>query len=473
MAENEKTISGGNSPPESGSTTPEMFENIYRRVREKKESYKRYNFERSQEEAFATFFDLAQEFTTIESMFQVCVAVPKEFFGLDSNLYIINPKRSRLELVCTSSGGIVPPEQRDKHDVGLVNEPVKADGSWLFPIRGNAALADALPFLGQSRILGVFQIFSETDLDERKHFFLEKFTNRIGYNLHQKLLVEQNIEHIKFINQLVADIEHNVISPNLYYRLFLIRLKKMTRSYEEIEKIISEISNTSGLTCEDVSDSLRSAAKTLDEMNSGLRSEYYSLSKHYEHTSLFLETLFRKDHFQKGTYVLRKQSANFRTEIIEPLLERYSQQFAKRGIKVEYGLENVPDEQVTLFVDKGLISQVFDNFFSNALKYTNEPPERCGNKIKLFSINRQIIKDFFGEDKPAVRFNFFTSGTPLSTEESAKIFEEGYRAGRTVESGTGHGLHFVKNVVEIHGGTVGIEPGNCGNQIFFILPFRE
>ncbi len=472
MAEKEK-VSDTNSPPDHNLTSLELAASIYRRVREKKESYGRYNFERSQEEAFATFFDLAQEFTTIESMYQICVAVPKEFFGLESRLYLINPKSSRLELVCTSKRGLITPADRNRHTISLVDKPVLADGSWLFPIRGNEALANLLPILGQKRILGVFQIFSEEELTDRKHFFLEKFTNRVGYNLHQKLLVQQNIDHIKFINQLVSDIEHNVISPNLYYKLFLIRLKKMIKNYDDMEKLIGKIALDSGISCQAVTKSLRAASTTLRGTNAGLRTEYDALSKHYEHTSLFLETLLRKDHFQKGTYVLRKQSCNFRTEIIEPLLERYSQQFLKRGITVDYRLENVPDDQVTLFVDKGLISQVFDNFFSNALKYAHEMIDQHANKVKLFSINRQILKDFFGEDKPGVRFTFFTTGVPLSPEVAAKVFDEGFRAGGPGESGTGHGLHFVKNVVEIHGGTVGFEPQICGNQIYFILPFRE
>jgi hypothetical protein len=57
-----------------------MMSNIYERVREKKDSYNRYNFERLQEEAFAVFFDLAQEYTTVDYLYQTSVAVPKEFF---------------------------------------------------------------------------------------------------------------------------------------------------------------------------------------------------------------------------------------------------------------------------------------------------------------------------------------------------------------------------------------------------------
>jgi signal transduction histidine kinase len=120
-----------------------------------------------------------------------------------------------------------------------------------------------------------------------------------------------------------------------------------------------------------------------------------------------------------------------------------------------------------------LISQVFDNFFSNALKYAETSEDNSGQSKKLFSLNRQIIRDMFGEDKPGVRFNFFTTGRPLSNEECGRVFEEGFRAGNRSESGTGHGLNFVKNVVGIHGGTVGCEPLPSGNLIYIILPFKQ
>lgn len=459
--------------PEANPSAQELAASIYTRVREKRERYTMYNFERSQEEAFATFFDLAQEFTTIESIYLICVAVPKEFFGVHCRLYVLNPRRSRLEWVSDGEKGLIPPGERDDHRIELIECPAQSDDSWLFPVRGNQALANTLPFLGQNLTLGVFQLFSEKQLSEREHFFLEKFTNRIGYNLHQKLLVQQNIDHLKFINQLVLDIEHNVITPNMYYRLFLIRLHKMIGDFERIQDVLAKIALESGITGGEVTKSLLSAASTLHRTNATLRTEYDALTRHYEHTSLFLETLFRKDHFQKGTYVLRKQSCNFRTEIIEPLLERYSQQFAKRRITVDYRLENVPDEQVTLFVDKGLISQVFDNFFSNALKYAQELTDQLGHTVKLFAISRQILTNFFGDDKSGVRFSFFTTGKPLPPDQAERVFEEGFRAAGPAETGTGHGLHFVKNVVEIHGGKVGCEPQTCGNLIWFVLPFRE
>lgn len=452
----------------------EPLHNIHERVREKKSAYSRYNLERSQEEAFATFFDLAQEYTSIDNLYQVCVAVPKEFFGLESRLYVYDSKKSRLEKVCTSLEGLVPVGLRVPAALSLKARPYETEDTWIFPIRGNEALTKQYPFLHPSQMLGLFEIFPKDLLDARKHFFLEKYTNRIGYNLHQKMLIQQNIDHIKFINQLVADIEHNVISPNLYYKLFLIRLKKHQGVYGQLQTRLRDLilflkDEDTGLSKE-----LCEIHHGLDQNNQSLDEAAKGLTKHYEHTSLFLETLLRRDHFEKGTYVLRKQTCNFRTEIIQPLIERYMPLFEKKDITVDNRLENVPDEHVTLFVDKGLISQVFDNFFSNALKYTRQVEDQLGNKIKLVSYNRQILKDFFGEGRHGVRFNFFTTGKPVSPEEAQNLFEEGFRAsGSKVEKGSGHGLHFVQNVVEIHGGQVGCEPQRYGNLIYFTLPLKE
>jgi signal transduction histidine kinase len=62
----------------------------------------------------------------------------------------------------------------------------------------------------------------------------------------------------------------------------------------------------------------------------------------------------------------------------------------------------------------------------------------------------------------------------LPENEAEKLFDEGYRGSNVGdERGMGHGLHFVRNVVEIHGGRVGFEPKDYGNVFYFILPLKE
>ena len=440
-------------------------------MREKKAAYRQYNLERWQEEAFATFFDLAQEYLSVESLWQIGVAVIKEFLGIESRLHIVNPKTTLLEMVCSSEEGLIPPEKRTPSSLALQAEPYKTEGALMFPLRGNKAYARFFPLQKEAAVLGLFEVPSPDDVNGENRFFLEKFSNRMGYNLHQKLLMRQHFDHIRFINQLVSDIEHNVINPNMYYKLFLLRLKKSLDAYERTGRKLEKAAAQLGEPDTVASGEIREICREIEANNHTLAEEWKAFTKHYEHTSLFLESLFRRDHFEKGTYVLRKQSCNFRTEIIEPLLERYLPMFEKRGIAVDSILASAQDEQITLFVDKGLISQVFDNFFSNAVKYTGEVEDQWGNKIKLLSYDRRILKDYFGEGMNGVRFNFFTTGKPLSQDDARRVFEEGYRgAGRGNEQGTGHGLHFVRSVVEIHGGTVGCEPQRFGNLLHFTLP---
>jgi signal transduction histidine kinase len=128
-------------------------------------------------------------------------------------------------------------------------------------------------------------------------------------------------------------------------------------------------------------------------------------------------------------------------------------------------------EDLQVKVDKGLMAQVVANLFSNAIKYTEWVADRTGNKVKTVDCTILLSKDFFGSGHHGVRFDVLTSGPTIDPAEGARIFDEGFRIGRegSVE-GMGHGLHFVKNVVEVHGGVVGHKGEEQGNDFYFIIP---
>ena len=101
----------------------------------------------------------------------------------------------------------------------------------------------------------------------------------------------------------------------------------------------------------------------------------------------------------------------------------YLPKLRERGIEIDESLGGVPEEDFTLMVDKGLISQVYANLFSNAVKYTRPTP--WGRKY--VSYGRRLIPDFFEPGKDGVRFNVFSSGPHIPPKDKALIFEEGYR----------------------------------------------
>ncbi len=444
------------------------LEYIYERIEAKKADYKIYNFSGFEDDAFKTFFDLAQEFDDIDYFYSLCVAIPKCFFDLDACLYLLDPGLGKLVLVAMTDHHDhqlhkCPPEHLRPSD-----QPYIIDGDTLIlTIRGKKTLIDQLPFEVKDNVIGLLEVYPIEDRDSHKMLFFEKYANRIGFNFHNRLLAEKNIEHLKFIRSLVADIEHNIIVPNMVYKLFLKTLRAKVMKNMEIEKRLSEYLSVGP--CDE--ECLEGILKELNDVNQGLDIELENIEKHYKNMSLFIETLFRKSHFDQGRLVLRTKTCNMMRDIVQPQIERFLERFKASAISVDDRLSGIPEEEIIAVVDIGLMAQVYANLFSNALKYTQEVEVRDGERKKYISYGHEVIKDYFGEGVDGIKYNVFSTGPHIPQEERTRLFDEGYR-GKNAEDrpGTGHGLAFVKNVIEMHNGVVGYEPTGYGNNFYFILP---
>lgn len=79
----------------------------------------------------------------------------------------------------------------------------------------------------------------------------------------------------------------------------------------------------------------------------------------------------------------------------------------------------------------------------------------------------------FGPNRPGVKLNVFTTGPTVPETERPGLFQPGFRASTTgSEHGTGHGLAFVRQVVDLHGGTAGYEAAPLGNNFYIVLPIE-
>jgi signal transduction histidine kinase len=445
---------------------------ILARVEEKQRDYALYSFTNNQDNALKTFFDLAQEFDALEDLYRICVAVPKINFGLDANLYLRDSNRDGLVLVCSGKGGYLGAiASLPLSGVKQRNETFVENESLFTPVFGKTIPTGADDAVRGQVLLGMLEISPGSDLTVRERFFFRKYANRIGYALYNRILNNRNVEHLKFISSLVADIEHNVIIPNMAFRLFLRRLGAKIRKNREIESLLGE-------KCAELA-----AGGTLDyqwqervmaelqEVNRGLEDEFANIDKHNRNISLFVESLFRRSHFEEGRFIPQKRLCNFRKEIVEPQLERFKERFNSKGIAIDEQLGGVPDETVLAAVDVGLVSQVYANLFSNALKYTLTVIDGEGSPQRFIAFGQEVIKDFFGPGRDGIKFNVFSTGPHIPQEDRDRIFKEGFRGSQaSSEPGTGHGLSFVKRAVEIHDGVVGYEPTPLGNNFYFVLP---
>jgi signal transduction histidine kinase len=316
-----------------------------------------------------------------------------------------------------------------------------------------------------TRVIGMYSVCPLRELGASDRFFFRKYSNRIGYNLHNRLIALQNIDHLKFINTLVLDIEHNVIVPNMYFRHLFNQLRK---KITELDNLRDEIRGTAGPGSK--SGGCGKCLKRCDELSDDLFTYHQELVKHHANISLFLESLFRREHFERGHLVLHPKRCFVEKEIILPQLEHYASRLRSAKITVERP-GNMLDQEFQLLVDIGLLAQVYANLFSNAAKYTAEIISHNGTPRKAVAYGREILENYPELGKKSVKFNVFTTGPHLPAEEGHRIFQEGVRgADSNGIPGTGHGLSFIRHVIELHGGTVGYEPTSEGNNFYFILP---
>jgi len=447
---------------------------VLERIQKKHQDYSKYNFSNIHLKTFLAFFDLAQEYETLQNFYRVSVFVPKIFLNFDCCLYLIDEVDNNLKMVCDSMNELNVCGQPSPESVHINSAPYYAADSYIIPIKSNLRLINIKPVGYSSEIIGMLEVFPASFFKESDSLFFEKFANRIGYNLHYKSIAIQNEDHIKFINNLVADIEHNVIVPNMRYKIFLNQFRKRLVELEQLDKTGEYLVTKLNTEQANLTSEFQNALNSIHEVHEELLYHYLEMDKHFQNTSLFLESLLRRDHFEKGEFVLRRRMCNVKKEIINTQIDRYKDRLSRRGIMIDDHLGGVPDEDLPLSVDIGLLSQVYANLFSNAEKYCQTVYDYAGNALKFVSYGREILPNYFGNGKDGIKFNVFTTGPHLSGEDAKKVYNEGFRAIETADRpGAGHGLHFIKKVVEVHGGVVGYETKYLGNNFYFILPMQK
>ncbi|MEM3791239.1 MAG: PAS domain-containing sensor histidine kinase, partial [Candidatus Micrarchaeaceae archaeon] len=127
------------------------------------------------------------------------------------------------------------------------------------------------------------------------------------------------------------------------------------------------------------------------------------------------------------------------------------------------GLEfifDVDPEVPEVMVDLGRIIQVLTNLIGNAIKFTEKGYVRVNIMRKRRSVRVEVID----------------TGIGISKEDRSKLFKKFYQVKKNAfvkqeGSGTGLGLSIAKEIVNLHGGSIGVksEPGK-GSTFWFTIP---
>src|SRR5438094_5918613 len=117
-------------------------------------------------------------------------------------------------------------------------------------------------------------------------------------------------------------------------------------------------------------------------------------------------------------------------------------------------MKNMIEEDVVVFADPQILTQIFQNLFSNAIKYTRAGEILVAAQPLDNGMLECLVKD---------------NGEGISEERLGKIFDK-FESDASQE-GTGLGLAIVKQAVEAHGGHITVESRVGEGSIFrFTLP---
>ncbi|WP_413164625.1 response regulator [Capilliphycus salinus ALCB114379] len=148
----------------------------------------------------------------------------------------------------------------------------------------------------------------------------------------------------------------------------------------------------------------------------------------------------------------------------QQLIAEWQPIFAKNRVSLN---NELPSNLPAVKADSTQLWRVFDNLISNAIKYN--PPGLT------LTLSAEIISEKKAKSKSYTRWIKYTisdDGIGVKSEEADELFEL-YKRGKNVGKikGLGLGLYLCRQIINAHGGKIGVIPNeNSGASFWFTLP---
>ncbi|MBL1434237.1 PAS domain-containing protein, partial [Candidatus Wolfebacteria bacterium] len=155
-----------------------------------------------------------------------------------------------------------------------------------------------------------------------------------------------------------------------------------------------------------------------------------------------------------GTFAIDPKPTNL-IEIAESVVHELTPQINRKSLNLESSYEKLP----LIDIDVNLTRIIFQNIFSNAVKYT---PSNGNISITIKKRDTDVL------------ISVSDTGYGIPKAQQSRVFEKLFRADNIQEKyveGTGLGLYLVKSVVEMAGGKVWFESEeNKGSTFYVTIP---
>jgi len=142
---------------------------------------------------------------------------------------------------------------------------------------------------------------------------------------------------------------------------------------------------------------------------------------------------------------------------LRPRVERIVSDFGPLAASAGTKVKNEVDDQLEVYSDELLLTQILQNLLSNAIKFTSDG---------VIEIDARVI-----DNGRAVECWVKDSGQGIAASRLEKIFERFETTSEPEKGGIGLGLAIAKEIVEVHQGEIRVESEQGkGSTFTFVLP---
>jgi len=202
------------------------------------------------------------------------------------------------------------------------------------------------------------------------------------------------------------------------------------------------------------------------EVNSYLDVMYRNTTKLDRLISQLLD--FRK--LESGNLKLELLQGDI-VRFISGVVQSFESYAEEKGIDLSF---NTLKERLVTRFDADKIEKILNNLLSNAFKFTEKGEEITVNLSLIFDTNEDnLLKE--NSDKEFIEITVRDTGQGISQTNVPKIFNRFFQANKNdVQTGTGIGLAFVKELVKLHQGEIFVvsKPGK-GSKFTFRIPYEK
>jgi Osmosensitive K+ channel histidine kinase len=324
------------------------FAYFQNRVKEKIADFEIYQFGEKETQQFskAEVLNFLQEFLregdTKEECDYFSKAILLECYHYDSCLYYLKEEKNSetkktnnyfWDLHCKKR---LPEEIKKLILLEHTFIPSQSKTEAVFPIRGKHNIQEEMNYPSNNKvIIGALEVKSHYPLHDHDLFFLEKYCRRLGMGIHFFDFIEYNQKLTQHIIDMLTVASHDIRGP---LNSIAVGLKVLGKElYGKLDPKVKEV------------------VKSLYRKSSSL--------------SIILNTYLGETSLFSGHIAIKKEKIDYRTDIINPLLEEFSEAFAKNNILIDESMGGIPEGRISIRADRIWLLAVYGNLFSNVLKY--------------------------------------------------------------------------------------------------------